>query len=124
VSPYSVNSVALACIPAALNDNSYLAWYVDEVLVARREFESVVDAAGLRRWPSEANFVLTYIGEEHREFVRRMNGAGVLVRDRSNDPGCDGCVRITIGTCEQMRRAADVLREMLCTMRDGKETKE
>jgi histidinol-phosphate aminotransferase len=123
VSPYSVNSVALACIPAALNDNAYLDWYVDEVLVARKEFESVLDAAELRRWPSQANFILVYIGEEHREFVRQMNSAGVLVRDRSNDPGCDGCVRITIGTREQMRRAADVLKEMLSTMRSGKETK-
>jgi histidinol-phosphate aminotransferase len=123
VSPYSVNSVALACIPAALDDNSYLAWYVDEVLVARREFECVVDAAGLRRWPSQANFVLTYIGVEHHDFVRQMNSAGVLVRDRSNDPGCGGCVRITIGTREQMRRAADVLQEVLSTIRASKETK-
>jgi histidinol-phosphate aminotransferase len=33
-----------------------------------------------------------------------MRAAGVLVRDRSSDPGCDGRVRITIGTREQMRR--------------------
>jgi histidinol-phosphate aminotransferase len=123
VSPYSVNSVALACIPAALSDDDYLAWYVDEVLVARREFESAINAAELRRWPSQANFVLVYIGEKHREFVLRMNSAGVLVRDRSNDPGCDGCVRITIGTREQMRRATDVLKEVISTMRSGKETK-
>ena len=30
-----------------------------------------------------------------------MRDRGVLVRDRSGDPGCDGCVRITIGTREQ-----------------------
>ena len=29
---------------------------------------------------------------------------GVLVRDRSSDPGCDGRVRITIGTRQQMQR--------------------
>jgi histidinol-phosphate aminotransferase len=121
-SPYSVNSVALACIPAALNDTAYLNWYVSEVLAAREEFESAIDAAGLRRWPSHANFVLVYIGAEHREFVRQMNSAGVLVRDRSNDPGCDGCVRITIGTREQMRRAAEVLNEVLNTMRAARET--
>jgi histidinol-phosphate aminotransferase len=121
ISPYSVNSVALACIPAALNDTDYLNWYVDEVLAARKEFESAIDAAGLRRWPSRANFVLTYIGPEHREFVRGMNAAGVLVRDRSNDPGCDGCVRITVGTREQMRRASQVLNEVLGAMRSSEE---
>ncbi|UWZ85093.1 histidinol-phosphate transaminase [Occallatibacter riparius] len=121
ISPYSVNSVALACIPAALNDTDYLNWYVGEVLAARKEFESAIDAAGLRRWSSQANFVLAYIGSEHRDFVRRMNSAGVLVRDRSNDPGCDGCVRVTIGTREQMRLAAEVLKEVIGLMRNGKE---
>ena len=35
-----------------------------------------------------------------RDFVDAMRGHNVLVRDRSNDPGCDGCVRITVGTRE------------------------
>jgi histidinol-phosphate aminotransferase len=122
ISPYSVNSVALACIPAALNDIGYLNWYVEEVLSARDEFEATIDEAGLRRWPSQANFVLVYIGDRHREFVQQMNAAGVLVRDRSNDPGCDGCVRITIGTCEQMRRAAAVLQDVLRDLRPNEET--
>ena len=46
-----------------------------------------------------------------------MNAGGVLVRDRSSDPGCDGCVRITIGTREQMRRAALTLAETLAALR-------
>jgi histidinol-phosphate aminotransferase len=117
ISPYSVNSVALACVPAALKDRAYLDWYVEEVLGARAEFEAVLDAAGIRRWPSSANFILVYVGEMHREFVRRMNAAGVLVRDRSSDPGCDGCVRITIGTREQMRHAATALEQVLVEMR-------
>jgi histidinol-phosphate aminotransferase len=37
----------------------------------------------------------------------------VLVRDRSNDPGCDGCVRITVGTQEHTRQGIGALREAL-----------
>jgi histidinol-phosphate aminotransferase len=51
-----------------------------------------------------------------------MTADGVLVRDRSNDPGCDGRVRITIGTREQMREAASVLRKAFEKLRRGKET--
>lgn len=121
LSPYSVNSLALACLPPALNDTGYLEWYVGEVLVARAEFEAALDAAGVRRWPSRANFVLVEIGARHREFVRLMSTGGVLVRDRSSDPGCDGRVRITIGTREQMRNAILVLHETLKQLRkDGK----
>ena len=35
LSPYSVNSLALACLPPALEDTAYLDWYVGEVLAAR-----------------------------------------------------------------------------------------
>jgi histidinol-phosphate aminotransferase len=117
LSPYSVNSLALACVPAALEDSAYLNWYVHEVLAARAEFEAVLDSAGVRRWPSRANFVLVEIGAQHAEFVHRMRAAGVLVRDRSTDPGCDGCVRITIGTQEQMRHAAAALRHAMAELR-------
>jgi histidinol-phosphate aminotransferase len=116
LSPYSVNSLALACLPPALEDAAYLDWYVAEVLEARTEFEAALDKAGVRRWPSRANFVLVEIGAQHKEFTRLMSAAGVLVRDRSSDPGCDGRVRITIGTREQMRQAVVALREVLTVL--------
>jgi histidinol-phosphate aminotransferase len=117
LSPYSVNSLALACLPPALEDTAYLNWYVDEVLAARAEFEAALDAAGVRRWPSSANFILVEIGAKHAEFVRLMRAASVLVRDRSSDPGCDGCVRITIGTREQMRQAVVALNDAVAALR-------
>jgi histidinol-phosphate aminotransferase len=122
LSPYSVNSLALACLPPALEDTAYLDWYVGEVLAARKEFEAALDAVGLRSWPSRANFILVDIGPQHTEFVRLMRGAGVLVRDRSADPGCDGRVRITIGTREQMRLAVAALNEAVATLNLGRKT--
>jgi histidinol-phosphate aminotransferase len=116
LSPYSVNSVALGCLPAALTDTSYLDWYVGEVLAARTDFEEALAVAGVRYWPSRANFVLVDIGPLHTEFVRRMLAAGVLVRDRSSDPGCDGRVRITIGTRQQMQRAIAAMKEALADL--------
>ena len=120
LSPYSVNSLALACLPPALEDTVYLDWYVGEVLAARAAFESALDTAGLRRWPSRANFILVEIGAQHAEFVKLMREAGVLVRDRSSDPGCDGRVRITIGTQEQMTQAVAGLNAAVATLKIGK----
>jgi len=116
LSPYSVNSLALACLQPALEDTAYLDWYVGEVLAARAEFEAALDEAGVHRWLSRANFVLVEIGAKHKEFTRLMSAAGVLVRDRSSDPGCDGRVRITIGTREQMRQAVVALHEVLAVL--------
>ncbi|MFZ0663924.1 MAG: histidinol-phosphate transaminase [Acidobacteriaceae bacterium] len=113
ISPYSVNSLALACLPAALEDKAYIDWYVSEVLQARSEFTAALDRLGVRYWPSEANFVLTSIGPKHAEFAKAMRERGVLVRDRSADPGCDGCVRITIGTREHTTRGAQAMEQSL-----------
>lgn len=101
ISPYSVNSLALACLPAALADEAYLNWYVSEVLASRAAFVTALERMHVRYWPSHANFVLLDIGPKHKEFVTAMHRRGVLVRDRSNDPGCDGCVRVTVGLRNQ-----------------------
>ena len=100
ISPYSVNSLALACLPPAIEDTAYLKWYVDEVLEGRDLFALALQRLGAPYWHSEANFLLVKIGALHKEFVVAMRRRNVLVRDRSNDPGCDGCVRITIGTLD------------------------
>ena len=54
------------------------------------------------------------IGQLHKEFVaamRRRNG--VLLRDRSTDPGCDGYVRITVGIEAHVTQAIPALAEAL-----------
>jgi histidinol-phosphate aminotransferase len=113
LSPYSVNSLALACLPAALQDRGYLEWYVAEVLAARAELVSALRSLNVSCWPSEANFVLVKIGPKHRAFTGVMKDRGVLVRDRSDDPGCEGCVRITMGTRQQMAEAIKALTQAL-----------
>jgi histidinol-phosphate aminotransferase len=113
ISPYSVNSLALECLPAALDDESYLQWYVDEVKAARSEMVESLRQLGVPQWPSAANFILVKIGAMHAEFVEAMHRRGVLTRDRSKDQGCAGCVRVTVGTRTQMKQAMTAMAEAL-----------
>jgi len=110
-SPYNVNAVALACLPEALADQDYVRQYVAEVRQGRERLEQELRSLKLRFWPSQANFVLVRIGERHDAFVRAMRERGILVRDRSRDPGCDGCVRISVGSNPQTERLIAALRE-------------
>ena len=50
-------------------------------------------------WPSSANFVLLRTDDE-RVFEDLLD-LGVLVRDFSDAPGLEGCIRVTIGTEEE-----------------------
>jgi histidinol-phosphate aminotransferase len=99
-SPYNLNAVALACLPEALADQSFIHQYVSEVLEGRTRLENALRDSGLRFWPSRANFVLARVGSSpaaSATFVEQMRHRGILVRDRSGDHGCEGCVRITLG---------------------------
>ena len=98
---------------AALDDEEYLQWYVGEVRTARAEMVESLRGMGVPQWPTQANFVLVKIGPLHKEFVLAMQRRGVLTRDRSKDPGCNGCVRVTVGTREQMRNAMAAMAEAL-----------
>lgn len=103
-SPYNVNGVALACLPEALADREYVAGYSAEVRSGRRRLEQEFTHLGIQYWPSHANFVLARFGEFRKSFVEAMRARGILVRDRNSDPGCEGCVRITVGTNDQTDR--------------------
>jgi len=112
-SPYNVNGVALAVLPEALADDDYLQWYVEQIRVGRERVAAALKELGVRSWPSAANFVLMDIGARHKQLCEVMRERGVLLRDRSTDPGCDGYVRITVGVEEQVTRGLDALRASL-----------
>jgi len=70
-------------------------------------------ALGVEFFPSHANFVLMKIGTKHTELVKTMRARGVLLRDRSTDPGCDGYVRITVGVDEHVTTGLEALKASL-----------
>jgi histidinol-phosphate aminotransferase len=120
-SPYSVNAVALLALPAAIEDREFISSYVAQVKASRTELENELQRLRVEWWPSEANFVLMRIGQRHREFVAAMRQRGILVRDRSSDPGCEGCVRITVGTTAQTEALLAALREVVAELKLGAE---
>jgi len=112
-SPYNVNGVALACLPAALEDDAYVRWYADQVKTGRERMAAGLRELGVPFFESHANFILMQIGPKHAELVKAMRDHGVLLRDRSTDPGCDGFVRITIGIEEHVTRGLAALKTCL-----------
>lgn len=111
-SPYNVNAVALACLPEAIGDQAYLEHYVSEVRESRERLERALDVNGVQFWRSQGNFVLARVGAA-AEFVEQMQRRGILVRDRSSDHRCEGCVRITLGSRDHADQLLTALQETL-----------
>jgi histidinol-phosphate aminotransferase len=109
-SPYSVNTVAALAARAAVRDRTYIEKYVTEVLAARELLYVGLEKLGIPYYESKANFVLFEAGDRAipvREGLRRR---GVLVRDRSYELA--GCVRVTVGTRDQIREFLAALEEI------------
>jgi histidinol-phosphate aminotransferase len=101
-SPYSVNTVATLAARAAVADQTYIQKYVMEVLAARELLYVGLEKLGISYFESQANFVLFQAGTRAIEIRDELRRRGVLVRDRSYEIA--GCVRVTLGTREQIRR--------------------
>lgn len=117
VPPYSLNTVAATALVAALEDEEHVARYVGEVARSRALVYGACERLGLGCWPSAGNFVLIRVGPPAPAVVRALMARGIAVRDRSSDPGCAGCIRLTAGWTHETERALAALEEALCAAR-------
>ncbi len=115
--PFNVNAAALACLEAALADQAFVRDHVAQVKKGRERLAQLFNELGLRFWPSQTNFVLVRVGASAQTFVESMQRRSILVRDFSASAGCDGCVRITVGTAHQMDGVLPAIREAIAETR-------
>jgi histidinol-phosphate aminotransferase len=117
IPPYSLNVYAAAALPAALEDVGYYEWYLAEVRESKRLLYEVLARQSVRFWPSDGNFVLACFDGGLERIIAGLAEKGVMIRDRSSDPGCAGCARITAGVLEHTQRLVAALEEVLCDAR-------
>jgi histidinol-phosphate aminotransferase len=117
VPPYSINIAAVRAIPAALQDTGHHSWYLSEVRESKRLMYAALDRLGIQYWPSDANFVFARFGDRAREVTAGLHARGIYVRDRSSDPACAGCVRITTGVVAHTQACLTAIEEVLCGAR-------
>jgi histidinol-phosphate aminotransferase len=115
--PYSLNAYAVAALAAALDDVAYVDWYRRQVDQSKTMMYEAFDRLGVKHWKSAGNFVLIRLGDEAPEIARALARLGVVVRDRSSDPACPGCVRVAAGVIDHTKTFLVALEEVLCGAR-------
>ena len=113
--PFSLNLSAVRGLTAALEDRAWIGRYIAEVAASRELLYDFAARHGCRVWRSEANFVLIEVGPDAPAIVGALAERGILIKDRSRQPGCDGCVRITAGIVEHTQICITALEEILAS---------
>jgi histidinol-phosphate aminotransferase len=116
--PYTVNVCALRALGAALEDEAFLRERVAESVASKTLVYDFCRRLGLDCWPSESNFVLVRIGPRAPDAVRALEAHGIVIRDRSTQPGCAGCVRFTAGVVAHTSRCLAALEDALASRGD------
>ena len=75
---------------------------VEHIVSMRRELEQELKKCPnvLEVYPSDANFILVKVKDANRMYDHLIGG-GVIIRNRTSQPLCENCLRITVGTPEE-----------------------
>jgi len=110
---YNLSALAIVAGAAALADQAYFQECVEKIRAERADLSAKLRELGLAVYPSQSNFVMARFGEPRaREIQQELRQRRLLVR-HYDVPGVRDCLRITVGTREQMERFIDELKTLL-----------
>jgi histidinol-phosphate aminotransferase len=118
--PYSVDRFSQWAAGLVFRERVVFESQIQELLRQRDVIEH-----GLARIPhvnvfrSEANFVLFRVERAAAVWRDLLHSHGILVRDVSRVPGCEDCLRVTIGTEKENRAFLTAMEELMTQRRES-----
>jgi histidinol-phosphate aminotransferase len=109
--PYNVNILTQQTALRELEDYSLIQDGIRSLLEGRDWLESRLPACKVveRVYPSDSNFLLIRVDDADLRY-RQLIEEGIVVRNRSKEPLCDQCLRVTVGTRKENEKLIAVLK--------------
>ena len=109
--PYNVNGPTQRAVMERLRAG--VDAQIAEIRSERERLAKVLPTIGIveRVFPSDANFFLIKTPDATRVYEALVR-QGIIVRNRNSMTGCQGCLRITIGTPEENNRLINTLKSI------------
>ena len=116
--PFNVSVAAQAAAIAALSEPGWVEAGCAHNAEYRPKLAAGIEAAGLKVWPSQGNFVLVDLGTTETAnaadaFLRKN---GIIVR-KVGGYGLPHCLRVTVGTAEEVGLVVDGFTEFMRQVR-------
>ena len=117
--PYNVNTLTIQAAINSLDRHEIYRSRVERIIKSRQKLAADLKSIDKIKkvYPSDANFILIKIDDPGGLYGYLLE-KGIVVRDRSDMPLCEGCIRITVGT----ERENDILIDEIKNFFDGKVT--
>ena len=107
--PYNINTLTQQTAAECLRRD--IAAQVAQIREERGRLAAALAGCGCieRVYPSQANFLLVKTADPDRLYGELI-AAGVIVRNRTRITGCEGCLRITVGTPAENGRMLETVK--------------
>lgn len=111
--PYNVNELTQQKAIARLNT---IADVNHEIIVLKEEREKLIlELSGIdfieKIHPSDANFLLVKVDDANKRYDGLI-AKGIVIRNRTNQPLCNNCLRFTVGTSTENNKLIKTLKEL------------
>lgn len=111
--PYNINTLTMEAAMNGLEGTEQSRAWIKEIIEERSRLAEQLEMLTFVKvvYPSDANFLLVQVDDPAAVYHYLMN-KGIIIRDRSSVPLCEGCLRITIGTKEENLMLMDALKTL------------
>ena len=111
-SPYNISGLSQQVALAALSSPYRKDRFVNELIKERERLLGELSGIDCieKVFPSSSNFIFLKV-KEAEKYYKRLLDLGIVVRDRSKVPLCEGCFRITVGTSAENDMLLSALRD-------------
>ncbi len=121
--PYSVDAVSQVIARVVYKNRAKFEPGIKAVIAEReRVLAKLAAMEGVTPFPSDANYILFSTGSPKaaREAWGALYDGGVLVRDFSQAPGLEGCLRVSIGSRQENDAFLESLRKVVSPQEGGR----
>lgn len=111
--PYNINELTQAKAMEGLSEmtliKSQIACLIEQrdVLVKALKEVDFIEKV----YPSEANFVMVRVDDANKRYQQLIEN-GIVIRNRTTQPLCENCLRLTVGTEEENKRLIEKLKNL------------
>jgi histidinol dehydrogenase len=112
--PYNISAATQQHALAALTTAPQLKQMRAELLEGRVQLHQALPKLGIveQVFPSDANFLLVRFNVDATSVYDALRQRGIVVRNRTTQPGCAGCLRLTVGTSAENQQLLLALQEI------------
>ncbi|KUG07792.1 histidinol-phosphate transaminase [Solirubrum puertoriconensis] len=111
--PYNISEATQQHALAGLRDAGRFEQMRQELLTGREWLQQQLPAVGIVEevFPSDANFLLVRFRTDATAVYEYLLSKGIVVRNRTTQPGCAGCLRLTVGTPAENEQLLQALQQ-------------